>query len=181
VGFTALLGIARGRPVISGLGCTGRGFVRHRKAAEDFALLPPKRWVGTPWWPPVYLQEMSKLYGVTALVVALVGCARPVSDTGVDRQTSSTVDAAKTDVPADAAGIVCTRGATLIDTPVVVAGSDGVRVVISNPGDVWGFEFHPVSFEYGQAMGGDFPRDGDAESPWTMPPGEVMAESVNVV
>jgi hypothetical protein len=117
---------------------------------------------------------MSNLLVVAPLAVALVGCARPTVGTSAEPQTSSTVGIAESEAPADAAHIVCAREAAQSDTPVVRAHLDGVRVVISNPGDAWGYEFHPVAYEYGQAMGGDFPRGGDVDSPWTIPPGEVI-------
>src|SRR6266508_3392361 len=115
---------------------------------------------------------MSKRFVVTALAVALVGCARPVTGGGADQQDSSTVGVVETEA-ADAALIACKGQATLVETPVVRARSDGVHVVIANPGDAWGFEFHPVSFEYEQAMGGDL-RGDDVESTWTIAPGEVI-------
>jgi hypothetical protein len=64
-----------------------------------------------------------------------------------------------------------------VDTPVVRAHADGVRVVFENPGAAWGFEFHPVSFEYGQGMGDKLPEDVST-STWTIPPGEVIVACV---
>jgi len=95
-----------------------------------------------------------------------------VTGGGADQQDSSTVGVVETEA-ADAALIACKGQATLVETPVVRARSDGVHVVIANPGDAWGFEFHPVSFEYEQAMGGDL-RGDDVESTWTIAPGEVI-------
>lgn len=44
--------------------------------------------------------------------------------------------------------------------------------VFENPGDAWGFEFHPLSYEHGQAIGSELQGD-TAEQLWTLPPGQV--------
>ncbi|MGH2725316.1 MAG: hypothetical protein ACRDI0_13875 [Actinomycetota bacterium] len=75
--------------------------------------------------------------------------------------------------PADVARVVCLPGAIRVETPVVRAHPDGIHVVFENPGEVWGFEFHPESFEYGSAMGDSFRGDIRSESTWSLPPGEV--------
>ncbi|MFL5798350.1 MAG: hypothetical protein ACJ77A_10515 [Actinomycetota bacterium] len=67
---------------------------------------------------------------------------------------------------------MCDRDAVLLSTPAVRAHADGVRVAIRDRGGAWGFDLHPASSEYGQAMGDVF-RDAPTEATWPIPPGVV--------
>lgn len=123
---------------------------------------------------------MSRPVMMSALLIVLVGCASSRAGSTeplVDLRRSSGVGMVEEESPADAAHVVCERDAVRLDTPVVRALADGVRVVFENPGSAWGFEFHPHLFDYYQGMG-DKLGDGVSESTWTIPPGEVTVACV---
>lgn len=113
--------------------------------------------------------------GLCAWLIMLVGCAsslpvstQPAGDPGSASATSAVVE----QPPADVARVVCARDAVRLDTHVVRAHANGVSFVFENPGNAWGFEFHPLSFEHGQSQGGRLQGD-TMEQLSTLPPGEV--------
>jgi len=112
----------------------------------------------------------SRSLPVFGLLIVLVGCASsvPVSTQPEADSWNSSVGS----VEAEAADIVCDRDAVLLSTRAVRAHVDGVRVVVRNPGGAWGFDLHPLSYEYGSAMG-DVLRDAPADETWPLPPGDV--------
>jgi hypothetical protein len=78
------------------------------------------------------------------------------------------------EVPAatDVGRIMCETADIRIETPEVRAYPDGVHLALENPGGVWGLEFHPESWEYGQSEGHTF-GDDVTNVTSAMPPGRV--------
>jgi len=121
----------------------------------------------------------SRSIVMPALLIILVGCASSRADLAqrrADLNTSRSMNVAEEE-PAEFAHIACESDTVRLDTPVVRAHAEGVRVVFENPGGAWGFELHPTSFGYFQGMGDKLP-EGIAEQTWTIPPGEVIVACV---
>jgi hypothetical protein len=111
---------------------------------------------------------LRRVLALSVLLPALTGCGGG----NIDRTHgggSGEVSQAMDEQPADVAHIVCGNDTVQVDTPVVRAHRDGVRLDFDNPGGAWGFELHPENYEYGQAMGGRL-----RTSTFSVPPGEVL-------
>jgi len=91
---------------------------------------------------------LSRMATLSAVMIVLAGCA----DTPTGRAGSTGAPGrAKASSPAtdgsaaDVAHVVCEKDAVRLESPVVRAHRDGVRFLIENRGDVWGFELRHVT------------------------------------
>jgi hypothetical protein len=127
---------------------------------------------GTTQRPVVYSNDelmTSRIVALCALSILVAGCAA-----GPGRPSSGADRAMSDDGAAHVARVVCEQGATVLETPVVRAHSDGVRFAIENPGRFWGVALHHES--WGRASEGihlEGPFDVTTATS-AIPPGDII-------
>ncbi len=99
---------------------------------------------------------LSRLAATCAIMVSVAGCANvlgPGAGTPTSARPADTSSAVTEEPAADVAHVVCEKDAVRLDDPVVRAHSDGVHLLIENPGAAWGVDLHHESWAHGTAEG----------------------------